>query len=413
MEIGPIVPVNAVDKALEAWAAAWAEADPANAAVVGEAADTMLAEAAMAAGGAEPDAPLHMLPTHGVQTAGDAFIAHALAEPVHAQPVSEPALPGIDADTGHEAATVQTLVRPAASHTGPTPASENARGIDHALPSAQHAHSEFALPGALLVPVALTGLQVEPSTAWPLPRRSEPERPRRAADQERPAPLPPFDEEGAVPADEHTHVPVQQRQADRGTGDDLIFDAADAVQWCEALTRTLREAIASHVVPQALLAAAEQWRRGRCVVLACPQGHDAAAAWAFVLWPRAEAGTPVQPAQDAAPLDLFGLRVEARLQWRTLPPAPSWCHMRVIKEHHPRRGRQLVSPDAESATVTLPCEVQLGPVLERSLRWCEVRVHIQAAQRFWAALGRQWSVHVVVSALPLVGARMTSTRATI
>jgi hypothetical protein len=41
-------------------------------------------------------------------------------------------------------------------------------------------------------------------------------------------------------------------------------------------------------------------------------------------------------------------------------------------------------------------------VLARSLRWCEVCVRIPAAQRFWTALGAQWSVHVVVSSLPLV-----------
>jgi hypothetical protein len=57
---------------------------------------------------------------------------------------------------------------------------------------------------------------------------------------------------------------------------------------------------------------------------------------------------------------------------------------------------------ASNSKAPLPCEVQLGPVLARSLRWCEVCVRIPAAQRFWAALGAQWSVHVVVSALPLV-----------
>ena len=80
--------------------------------------------------------------------------------------------------------------------------------------------------------------------------------------------------------------------------------------------------------------------------------------------------------------------------------------MRVVKEHHPRSGRQLVALDESGATNEggrpVPCEVQLGPVLARSLRWCEVRVWIQAAQRFWNALGTQWSVHVVVSALPLI-----------
>jgi hypothetical protein len=109
----------------------------------------------------------------------------------------------------------------------------------------------------------------------------------------------------------------------------------------------------------------------------------------------------------APPLSLYGLRVDARLQWSSPPQPGQWCHVRVVKEHHPRTGRQLVAVDGASATKSqtpLPCEVQLGPVLARSLRWCEVCVRIPAAQRFWAALGAQWSVHVVVSTLPLVNA---------
>ena len=53
----------------------------------------------------------------------------------------------------------------------------------------------------------------------------------------------------------------------------------------------------------------------------------------------------------------------------------------------------------------MPCEVQLGPVLARSLHWCEVCVRINAVRRFWAALGGQWSVNVVVCSLPLAGTR--------
>jgi hypothetical protein len=161
------------------------------------------------------------------------------------------------------------------------------------------------------------------------------------------------------------------------------------------------------VTPQALIAAAEQWQRGRCVVLACPQGLDPAGpAWAFVLWPRTR--TPSPTVQRVAPaLALYGLRVDARLQWSSPPHAGQWCHVRVVKEHHPRTGRQLVAVDGSNASkpdAPLPCEVQLGPVLARSLRRCEVCVRIPAAQRFWAALGAQWSAHVVVSSLPLVDA---------
>jgi hypothetical protein len=59
----------------------------------------------------------------------------------------------------------------------------------------------------------------------------------------------------------------------------------------------------------------------------------------------------------------------------------------------------------------LPCAVQLGPVLDRELRRCEVRMHVAAAQRFWAALGQQWSVHVIVCALPLLAASPRFTKA--
>jgi hypothetical protein len=164
------------------------------------------------------------------------------------------------------------------------------------------------------------------------------------------------------------------------------------------LSAALRLALREPTPPQALMTAAEQWRRGRCVVLACPQGLDPAGlAWAFVLWPR-----PGAPAQDLP--DLFGLRVSARLRWQELPPPSPWCHGRTLKEHHPRHGRQLVASgfDPTRPDLPVPCEVQLGPVLSRPLRRCEVRVQIQAAQRFWAALGRQWSVQVVVGARPLL-----------
>jgi hypothetical protein len=135
-------------------------------------------------------------------------------------------------------------------------------------------------------------------------------------------------------------------------------------------------------------------------VLACPQGPDAAGpAWAFVLWPRR------QPARGAdgfpPPLALFGLRVEARLQWSALPSGAKWCQVRVIKEHHPRTGRQLI-PAAADASGRVPCEVQLGPVLARPLRCCDVCVRINAARRVWTALGAQWSMHVVVCSHALI-----------
>ena len=82
--------------------------------------------------------------------------------------------------------------------------------------------------------------------------------------------------------------------------------------------------------------------------------------------------------------------------------------MRVVKEHHPCRGRQLVPLDIEGAA-SLPCDVQLGPVLARPLRWCEVRLRIDAVRSFWSALGTQWSATVVVCSRPLAGARRPDT----
>jgi hypothetical protein len=396
MDRGPIEPARAVDSALAAWAATLESVVPVDADAVG-------ATAALAPA-----------PTNPAGLPGAGLVERVLGEANPAGPVSEPALPGMDTDPGHESATVQTLSRPLPL------AYDAAREAAGAPPSAPQAKSEFALPASLLVPAMLVGLQVEPATGWPLPRRAEPERPRGARGDgcERVDPA-------AERRDRHQDEPQEPQPAreepdTRSAVQEPPLEQCDSGEWSEALTQALRAALAARMVPQALLAAAEQWQRGRCVVLACPQGSDPAGpAWAFVLWPRRQANPSLRPAADgnAAPdtLSLFGLRVSARLQWHTLPPTTPWCHARVIKEHHPHRGRQLVAPDndidsaaaaaAAAASAAPPCAVQLGPVLARSLRWCEVRVHIQAAQRFWAALGRQWSVHVVVSARPLVSAR--------
>ena len=361
MEIERIAATRAADQAMATWAAAVEalNADPAT-----------------------PADPAHAAGEAAQQ--GDA--SHAAERTV---PLTEPPPPGTDVDNGHEAATVQTTWRP------PPPPADAHRSHGPATPTLPAAQGDLAVPASLLVPATLTGLQVEPATIWPLPvppappwqqpaRRVEPrdEPPRHARDD-----APTTDAEGT---EAPTLPPQPQPQAP-----DAVLDADDAGAWCEALTAALRSALSARMVPRSLLAAAEQWQRGRCVVLACPQGDDPAGpGWAFVLWPRATAA--------GEPLALRGLRVEARLQWHTLPPATPWCHVRVIKEHHPRHGRQLVPSEATAGDIALPCDVQLGPVLARSLRWCEVRVHIGAAQRFWAALGKQWSVHVVVSARPLL-----------
>jgi hypothetical protein len=248
------------------------------------------------------------------------------------------------------------------------------------------------------VPAALIGLQVEPAWGWPLPGHAPGPLCRPEATSG-PAGQPPShdDEAPAESAEEPKPPPHEDTISAEDAGP--MLDEGDAGDWCEALTGTLSAAMAARIPPQALLAAAEQWKRGRCVVLACPQGADPAGpAWAFVLWPRRRA-----PGRDATPaLSLVGLRVEARLQWALPPVGAHWCHVRVVKEHHPRRGRQLVAPDSGAP---VPCEVQLGPVLARSLHWCEVCLRIQSVRRFWSALGSQWSVHVVVCSTPLAGTR--------
>ena len=316
-------------------------------------------------------------------------------------------VPGERVDHGVEAAGVQTVAR--------APQVEEPKQVTETQADTPLADVEFALPADLTVPLALVGLQVEAASGWPMPHT--------------------FDPNGAlsrtssrtVEDDDTRRQPEPQADEDHEFSDDAAGDEhaeaeevidvgpAPAEPWCEPLSLALRRALAARVTPQALLAAAEQWQRGRCVVLACPQGLDAAGpAWAFVLWPRSR--TPATPTmQRIAPaLSLYGLRVDARLQWSSPPHPGQWCHVRVVKEHHPRTGRQLVAVDGSSASkpaAPLPCEVQLGPVLARSLRWCEVCVRIPAAQRFWTALGAQWSVHVVVSSLPLVDADATTLEA--
>jgi len=306
--------------------------------------------------------------------------------------------PDAGIDNGPEAARVQSVARP------PLPASEAPKAASDALSPRASSHdlAEFALPAAQLSPATLIGLQVEAAHGWPLfhpggaPAPQARARDDAAAERERRRRPAPEAQDGAEPAAEAPAAAPPPAARDGAAP--AILEASDA-DWCATLTLALREALAARVPPQALLAAAQQWERGRCVVLACPQGADPEGpAWAFVLWPgRATPGA----------LALRGLRVEARLHWWTPPHDGLWRHVRVVKEHHPRRGRQLVACDAASgdAAAHVACAVQLGPVLARSVHGCDVSLRIDAVQRFWTALGAQWSVHVVVSALPLAGVR--------
>src|SRR5882762_6839933 len=285
---------------------------------------------------------------HGVQQAATPAITHAeitttlvqggfveriLGETRTAATALPAEPPGVRVDKGVETANMQTFARPHA------PATEPLRNADTALPTAPHSKAEFALPQFLLVPVTLIGLQVEPALGWPLPGRGfdpdlAPLHRARVRDDEHTPPLvadePEEHEEEAAPAPTGQH-----ENAEDSCG--VVFLDEDEGAWCEELTQALRAALAAKIPPRALMLAAEQWRRGRCVVLACPQHSDPAGpAWAFVLWPRKQAARG--PDGAPPPLALYRLRVEARLQWSALPSGVKWCQVRVIKEHHPRSG---------------------------------------------------------------------------
>jgi hypothetical protein len=341
----------------------------------------------------------HTLPTAGLGPAASSWADSPVAgDSVGGPDNAPPPEPGQTVEHAVESAGLQTVMRPTLTVT-------EVRNTDDVLPTSASVDSDFSAPASLLVPAMLVGLQVEAAASWPMPWRGfdpAPPRVEREPDHERRTAEYIAEDGEQDEAEDGAAAPVDE-EGDATPAPASVEPPLDA-DWCEPLTRTLRAALAGRVPPHALLAAAEQWQRGRCVVLACPQGDDPAGpAWAFVLWPRRSAVRAIDGV--APPLALHGLQVEARLQWSAQPTHPQWCHVRVVKEHHPRTGRQLVSLDDSAATDArhpVACEVQLGPVLARSLRWCEVCVRIQAAQRFWVALGAQWSVHVVVCSRPLI-----------
>jgi hypothetical protein len=297
-------------------------------------------------------------------------------------------------DKGAESARVQSFARPnTAAPDRPASDGVNAPGAS--------VSSGFSLPADQLHSAVLIGLQVEPAFPWQLQRRGFDTRPGEVPAPRTETPPPAADHDSAGTAQEQDDdTPAAEQHSSVAPRSGVAPDDSVDDGWCEPLTIALREALRSKSVPPALKAAADQWRLGRCIVLACPQGSDpTAAAWAFVLWPK--------PGWRAgAPIALFGLRVDARLHWSRLPPSIDWCHARVMKEQHPRQGRQLVAVDARG-TATVPCEVQLGPVPLRTPRWRDACVRIDAVRRLWSALGEQWSVTVVVGSRPMpgVGAR--------
>jgi hypothetical protein len=352
---------------LDALTAAWAAAVSADA-ELGIGAETAVPPAAGRSG--LPD------------TAGSA--THPVATP-DAAPEST-ATPADSADIGPQSGAAQTLGRPHA------PVLEPLRPADASLPHSTFAGSEFAIPADQLVPATLTSLQVEGSAAWALLRQA-PFRPLS-----RPAPGTQPEPRDPVPR----HEPETGADSGHSDPDDPADETPagpmpdDPTGWCEPLARALDAALAGAHAPHALHVAADQWRRGRCVVLSCPQGPAASGpAWAHVLWPLR------RPAASRS-LALHGLRVSARLTWSRSPEPGLWRHVRVVKEHHPRRGRQLVAMG--TGGVALPCEVQLGPVLARPPRPADVVLRIDAVRGFWAALGTQWSASVLVCAHALVPA---------
>ena len=295
-------------------------------------------------------------------------------------------------DKGAETGIVQNFARPAPHvHEAPRPS-------ESALAAPATGGTDFALPADQLINATVIGLAIEPSYGWPMQRRTDlPNVPAPRA--EAPAVDPDIPRGGDTPPEhqEETAEP-EPEHASAAPRSGVLPDAEPGDDWSEPLTLAIRTALRGKAAPRSLLAAAEQWKLGRCVVLACPQGSDpAGAAWAFVLWPR-------PGSRPGLPLALFGIRVDARVHWSRLPPALDWCHARVMKEQHPRQGRQLVALDAKG-TAAVDCEVQLGPVPLRTPRWREACVRIDAVRRFWGALGEQWSVTVVVGSRPLLGAK--------
>lgn len=341
-------------------------------------------------------------------------------QPANGVPAAEPV--GEAAEAGLQVAALQSALRPQAAVVA-----EPLRPADSSLPAAEISKG-FALPADQLLPVTLIGLQVQASDAWPmtrqhgetLPAETLPESMSESLPASR---LPPWPQRDAMPRSawwgSGDNSENDRPAADADTDDPT--DAAPAAEaapgndgetpWCGTLTRTLNDLIDGHHAPAALLAAAEQWQRGRCVVVACPQGLEGTGpGWVFVLWPRRRARGPL-----ARRLSLQGQRVEARMQWAATtdsqsceakPQQARWCQVRAVKEHLPRGGRQMVALDAAGTPRNaVPCELQLGPVRAHEPRWREVLVRIDAVGRFWAALGGQWSALVVVSSQPLAGVR--------
>ncbi|HSW08335.1 hypothetical protein [Aquabacterium sp.] len=336
-----------------------------------------------------------LMPSVSHAAAPDAAAWSAAAEP---EAIGEPSQAGLQI-ASLQAGTVQPARPPAVA------LADAAMRDDPALPLAD-AHNGFALPADQLTPAMLSSLHVQAGDAWALlhPGVHAPATPRPGTRDE--ADL--HDERGDSPARDHEDDDTDTTVPEADACDPQAQpEPAPAEPWCDTLTGVLNHLLAAPNQPLALQTAADEWGRGRCVVLICPRSHAAAGpAWGFVLWPRGarRSAAHPQPHHTLPCQALLGQRVDARLQWAGPPAAVRWCHVRVVKDHHPRRGRQLLAIDATGSTSgPVPCEVQLGPVWVGAPRWREASVRIDAVKRFWSALGGQWSVFVVVCSRPLSG----------
>jgi hypothetical protein len=314
-------------------------------------------------------------------------LAERLLGPAQAAAAQEPSgAPLAAADPAAETATLQSFARPPVSAEAAPPRPDEAP----AIPVAKGSAGDFALSDAQLAPALLVGLQVDAGYAWTLPQPQPLQERARTQESDtgrEPGERPPQDAVDEEAPAEDAGPPAGPPAAP------LVFDTADAR--LQALLRALHAALCATDAPPALRAAAEQWQRGRGVIVACPQAAaPQGAAWAFVLAPQAMAG------HHGATVQLAGPCFEARLQWQDAPRGARWCHARLVKEHHPRHGRRLVAADASQAGA---CGVQLGPVLAERRPPCAVTLRVAAARSFWNALGVQWSALLVVSSLPLAG----------
>jgi hypothetical protein len=196
-------------------------------------------QAMAAANAAATTEPVHADATVTLVQGG--FVERILGE-VHTTVAAAPAQVHIEhVDKSAETANMQTFARPHAPNPEPL------RPSDTALPSAKHAHSEFSVPSALLVPTTLIGLQVEYATTWPMTARGfdqdlTPLHEARVGDRHG-APLPV--EEEPLEEDEEEAAPEQAAEETRDQSGAVVFTDEDTGAWCEALTQALRSALAA------------------------------------------------------------------------------------------------------------------------------------------------------------------------